>query len=474
MTNTVPFKCGLEATSTSYDIQDALEVTRVEDYDFTLHPIVLNGEWLGAEVRESISAASALERFSKSARKSDETLAASDWSYSVVGTVTSDVDKLNSQEEKERIAAEEGMHEQISWAGHLGLSSVMVQCPAGNVGNFARHIYRTLLSLHAMKIVVRVNLGSTSEEAESSWKNFSLIRSLCDHSSLLFVALEIGEDLPGDEVLARWMSEPVYALIFPTSTFTRNKKNFPCLTKKHQDLVIRGLRHEYHFIISGERWPGEDNYLVYAQYLSYLSNKSPIFTTEEEYEKPYFDYLQMPLQPLQDHLESNTYEVFEKDPVKYQEYENAVREALVDKYRQKDKVTIMVVGAGRGPLVECSMRAALAAEKKIKLYAVEKNPNAIKTLTYLQKRRWGSDVELVFCDMRDFCPDEKADILVSELLGSFGDNELSPECLDGAQRFLADDGISIPSSYTSFLSPLSSSKLYQGVQAFGDLQVGIK
>ncbi len=31
---------------------------------------------------------------------------------------------------------------------------------------------------------------------------------------------------------------------------------------------------------------------------------------------------------------------------------------------------------------------------------------------------------------------EKADILVSELLGSFGDNELSPECLDGAQRFL--------------------------------------
>ena len=30
----------------------------------------------------------------------------------------------------------------------------------------------------------------------------------------------------------------------------------------------------------------------------------------------------------------------------------------------------------------------------------------------------------------------QADILVSELLGSFGDNELSPECLDGAQSFL--------------------------------------
>lgn len=31
---------------------------------------------------------------------------------------------------------------------------------------------------------------------------------------------------------------------------------------------------------------------------------------------------------------------------------------------------------------------------------------------------------------------EEADILVSELLGSFGDNELSPECLDGAMRFM--------------------------------------
>jgi hypothetical protein len=34
----------------------------------------------------------------------------------------------------------------------------------------------------------------------------------------------------------------------------------------------------------------------------------------------------------------------------------------------------------------------------------------------------------------------QADMLVSELLGSFGDNELSPECLDGAQKFLKGVG----------------------------------
>lgn len=66
--------------------------------------------------------------------------------------------------------------------------------------------------------------------------------------------------------------------------------------------------------------------------------------------------------------------------------------------------------------------------------------------------------------MRDFTPPEKADILVSELLGSFGDNELSPECLDGAQKHLKKDGISIPCKSTSYINPVMSSKIYNLVR----------
>lgn len=51
-----------------------------------------------------------------------------------------------------------------------------------------------------------------------------------------------------------------------------------------------------------------------------------------------------------------------------------------------------------------------------------------------------AQVTIVSADMRHWVAPEPADILVSELLGSFGDNELSPECLDGAQRFLAPSG----------------------------------
>ena len=63
--------------------------------------------------------------------------------------------------------------------------------------------------------------------------------------------------------------------------------------------------------------------------------------------------------------------------------------------------------------------------------------------------------------MRIWQPTELSDIMVSELLGSFGDNELSPECLDGAQKCcLKSDGISIPHSYTSFISPIATSNLW--------------
>ena len=58
----------------------------------------------------------------------------------------------------------------------------------------------------------------------------------------------------------------------------------------------------------------------------------------------------------------------------------------------------------------------------------------------------------------------QADILVSELLGSFGDNELSPECLDGAQRFLKRGGVSIPAAYTSQLQPISSFRVWSDVK----------
>uniref|UniRef100_A0A8C0FYC3 Protein arginine N-methyltransferase 5 n=1 Tax=Chelonoidis abingdonii TaxID=106734 RepID=A0A8C0FYC3_CHEAB len=173
--------------------------------------------------------------------------------------------------------------------------------------------------------------------------------------------------------------------------------------------------------------------------------------------------------PLMDNLESQTYEVFEKDPIKYSQYQQAIYRCLLDRVPEEEKDTnvqvVMVLGAGRGPLVNATLRASRQASRRVKIYAVEKNPNAVVTLESWQYEEWGSQVTVVSSDMREWSAPEQADLLVSELLGSFADNELSPECLDGAQHCLRAGGVSIPSTYTSFLAPISSSKLYNEVRA---------
>lgn len=134
-------------------------------------------------------------------------------------------------------------------------------------------------------------------------------------------------------------------------------------------------------------------------------------------------------------------------------------------------LVVTVVGAGRGPLVQCVLSASTAVGVPVRVYAVEKNVHAIVTLRNRRiTERW-DNVTVVHADMRQYAPTELSDLLVSELLGSWGDNELSPECLDGAQRCLREGGVSIPSSYTSFLAPVCSSKLWRGASELLDGKV---
>jgi hypothetical protein len=51
---------------------------------------------------------------------------------------------------------------------------------------------------------------------------------------------------------------------------------------------------------------------------------------------------------------------------------------------------------------------------------------------------------------------DKADIFVSELLGSFGDDELLPEFFAGVQKLLKLGAISIPSESFAHFQPIMS------------------
>lgn len=50
-----------------------------------------------------------------------------------------------------------------------------------------------------------------------------------------------------------------------------------------------------------------------------------------EYTQGYADFLQSPLQPLMDDLGSATYDVFERDAVKYRQYEEVSQTSSSDR-----------------------------------------------------------------------------------------------------------------------------------------------
>jgi len=122
--------------------------------------------------------------------------------------------------------------------------------------------------------------------------------------------------------------------------------------------------------------------------------------------------LEIPLQPLCDNLDTYTYEVFETDPVKYKLYQDAVQAALLDRVSAAEAKTklvwcssppiryiltfvcsnlqtvVMLLGGGRGPLARAVFNASELTKRKVRLYIIEKNPNAIRTLSNMVKTLW--------------------------------------------------------------------------------------
>lgn len=456
------------------DINSSLEATCKSGFDFACMPIVnprLKREFIEGPAKNRPGPLT----------RSDLCLPSSDWNNLVVGKLSPWL-QVDSTHYHIRKNSEMALKQELNFVAHLGLPAVILPLKSSQTVNLARVLNDHILSsycpqqfwihvplLSAKDQADRVFEGEDddmdSREVEDTWRWWNTFRSLCDSSKKLDVMLEMTADIPSEEVIQRWLAEPVRVVLVSTRLFLTNKKGYPVLSKAHQAFLRRFFKLDVQVVLTGTDRHPDKGIRCYQQYLDHLWQTQEPQDPVSEFAKGFEDYLQCPLQPLMDNLESHTYEIFEKDPVKYSEYQRAIHHALLDKVSEEEKETkelvLMVVGAGRGPLVRAAIAATKQTGRKVKkIYAVEKNPNAVVTLENMRDEMWGNMVEVVSCDMRVWEAPQKADILISELLGSFGDNELSPECLDGAQRFLKDDGISIPSEYTSYMAPLQSAKLY--------------
>ena len=148
-----------------------------------------------------------------------------------------------------------------------------------------------------------------------------------------------------------------------TESFSSNQKGFPVLSKSSQYVINALFKLNCQGILIGANHVNKIMGIrTYTQYLQHLWTIRDEDTGVRDFARGYEDFLQCPLQPLQDNLESQTYETFEKDPIKYVRYEEAIKLALLD-LKERDTfqdvdVVVMVVGAGRGPLVKATIKAS--------------------------------------------------------------------------------------------------------------------
>ncbi|KRX74594.1 Protein arginine N-methyltransferase 1.5 [Trichinella sp. T6] len=306
------------------------------------------------------------------------------------------------------------------------------------------------------------------ETADDAWHLYHQLRTACGNDARLEVALEIGADLCDNmQILDRWTGESIGCLIIPSKVFqTSPGGDLPTVSEFHRQLLsilfARTSRAVLEFDSEQLDTIPINEYSFCVRNL-YKNQRVLPMEKNSSVMRSYRDYLQLPLQPLFEDLSAATYEVFETDSVKYMQYEMAIKEAISDKISGNDVpfFNVIVCGAGRGPLVTAVLKALEHfAIPAFQLIAVEKNINAVSTLDHLNKTKWNRKVHIVHSDVRKFKPPAKADIIVSEMLGSFGDNELSPECLYEAMKFLKPDGVCIPQFYQSYLSPVHAPKLH--------------
>lgn len=302
----------------------------------------------------------------------------------------------------------------------------------------------------------RSNQLYPNQQPIEGWQVWNQLRHHTTNNKKVFVVLEFSDELPEQlETLQKWCGEPVKAVILHTRQFLTNQKQFPVLSKNFQIILKWLMKFKLHVILKGRSLHcGGHSLTPYFQYLRHLYT---IANTEFNLEKSigerscdsYYDTLQAPLQPLMDNLESQTYETFEKDPVKYSQYEAAIAKALVvmkqrleamkgvqhthrehneqridsiplltendenddldnDEANDDDlTVIVMVVGAGRGPLVASTLSASFQTNIAVKVYAVEKNRNAVVTLRNRCRQESWDNVEVIAMDMRKWNPPVK-------------------------------------------------------------------
>ncbi|KNH07492.1 protein arginine N-methyltransferase 5-like protein [Perkinsela sp. CCAP 1560/4] len=381
---------------------------------------------------------------------------------------------------------------------HIGMRTILIDPGVGHrlLKPLAR-LLNELMNRHKMSVWY--------VSPWDQWKSWNQLRFMCGHNPLLGVCPRLplmsdttsvglnsmhGKTLPSicryfglplpkgisaaghDKLGDLWLSEPLRA-VYAQQPFAKGHPHsalFPFLLRKVPLIVHKTCIDEFRGFAKSFELEKEEIFSIFRK--TYPdANEDLVVTTAREYH----DGTPLaPLRPLQENLENGVYEAFERDSVKYSAYQKAIAVALQEirarKDFQKSGLNVAILGAGRGPLVTCMMEAAYKIGIKVDcVHIFEKNKWACRTLEKRFHHMSNEDCSRIHSpviqhDFRKWKPDRTFDLAISELLGSFGCNEASPECLvDTLPEYLGKRGLSIPQRYTSYLAPVQAAKTHESL-----------
>lgn len=230
-----------------------------------------------------------------------------------------------------------------------------------------------------------------------------------------------------------------------------------------------------------------------------------------------------PMQPLSDNLPDTSYEVFMQDNIKYKRYESAITLALLD-LASEEYLNILLVGPGKGPILDALLRSLNFVKDRLardgneesffggyNIVLIDKNPHVIYPLQFKIKTQWPEfhdKIEVLHGDVREtylskpdkfpansknvkkeplavsltkdsHCSIKNSskngfDLTISELIGSFGCNELMPECLSLAKTRLIKQhtGVFIPQSIESHVIPVHAPQIHTRIKTDSEFSTG--
>ena len=186
---------------------------------------------------------------------------------------------------------------------HLGIEKIMITLPdleeADSVDNLARILNRYLEEVTIMqKFIVKLTIPGDDEEAEKVYSRYLQLKALCNYSTRLSIILCIQPNLPGsisnEDLLYRYWGEPIHSIHISTDCFVRNPKNYPVLSKRHQQFIKFYMRAQVSIVLKPKYL--NDNLQDYYQYVTeYLFRNHDKLDKEEQIEVSYRNYLQSPL-----------------------------------------------------------------------------------------------------------------------------------------------------------------------------------